>query len=155
MNHTIRRQDRRISDEESIEILRKGEYGVLSICTSTNEAYGIPLSYVLVDREIYFHCATEGLKLDFLRLNNKVSFCVVGKTKVLPSSFSTIYESAIAFGTASFVGGDEKREGLRRLVDKYSGDFVKEGEATIDKSYLKVQVIKLTIESITGKARKL
>jgi nitroimidazol reductase NimA-like FMN-containing flavoprotein (pyridoxamine 5'-phosphate oxidase superfamily) len=99
MDHTIRRQDRKLSEEESIEILQKGEYGVLSMCSAENEGYGIPLNYVFSQKTIYFHCAVEGSKLDFLKNKNKVSFCVVGNTEVQPSEFGTIYESAIAFGT--------------------------------------------------------
>ncbi len=49
---------------------------------------------------IYFHCAPEGHKLENLSGNNKVSFCVVGKTQVLPDKFATNYESVIVFGTA-------------------------------------------------------
>ena len=154
MDHTIRRQDRKLPEEESIEILKNGEYGVLSMCTPDYEGYGIPLNYAFMGNVIYFHCAIEGSKLDFLKNNNKVSFCVVGNTVVQPSEFGTIYESAIAFGTVSFIDGEEKREGLRRLVEKYSGNYINEGEENINKSYSKVQVIKLSIDFITGKAKK-
>jgi uncharacterized protein len=154
MDHIIRRKDRMLSDAESTEILRKGEYGVLSMCSANNEGYGIPLSYALVNQSIYFHSATEGSKLDFIRNNNKVSFCVVGRTKVLPSEFGTLYESAIAFGVISEVDGEEKGEALMELVKKYSGEYIQEGIENINKNYSRVQVIKLSIESITGKAKK-
>jgi hypothetical protein len=150
----MRRQDRKLTDEESIEILRKGEYGILSMCTANNGAYGIPLNYVLVNNEIYFHSATEGSKLDFLLNNNKVSFCVVGNTEILPAKFATIYESVIVFGNASLVNGDEKKEGLMHLVEKYSSAYIHEGDEYIEKYYSKVKVMKLSIESFSGKARK-
>ena len=153
MNHAMRRQDRRLTEEESTEILRKGEYGVLSMCSVNNEGYGIPLSYALVNQSIYFHSATEGSKLDFIRNNNKVSFCVVGRTKVMPSEFGTLYESAIAFGVISEVDGEEKREALMELVKKYSGEYIQEGIENINNNYSRVQVIKLSIESLTGKAK--
>jgi len=154
MDETMIRSDRQISDEESFEILRKGDYGILSMCTPNNSAYGIPFSYVLVNREIYFHCATKGSKLDYLRNNNKVSFCVVGNTKVLPSKFAALYESAIVFGTTSEVDGEEKRSTLMHFIDKYSSDYIEEGLKIIDKSYEKVIIIKLSIESVAGKAKK-
>lgn len=93
----MRREDRKLTDQETIEILRKAEFGVLSMCTSDSQGYGVPLNFAFADNTIYFHCATEGSKLDYLRYNNKVSFCAVGKTELMPSKFGTKYESAIVF----------------------------------------------------------
>ena len=150
----MRRQDRKISKEEAIEILLIGEYGVLSMCTPTNEGYGIPINYAFVGDNIYFHCAPEGSKIDFLNYNNRVSFCVVGKTEILPSKFGIIYESAIASGCISNVSDEEKREALMHIIQKYSGDYIQEGIEYIDKYYSRVHVLKLSIETLTGKARK-
>lgn len=154
MNANMRRQDREITIPESIEILQKGEYGVLSMCTHSNEGYGIPLNFVFYKDSLYFHCAREGSKLDYLKNNNRVSFCVVGATTVLPSKFGTLYESAIAFGYTSEVEGSEKMVALKQFIEKYSGDYIHEGKEYIDKLFEKVNVIKLTVESVTGKARK-
>ncbi len=150
----MRRQDREIIHAEVIDILQKGEYGVLSMCTPTNEGYGVPLNYAYHKENVYFHGAKEGSKLNYLRNNNKVSFCVVGKTKLLPSVFGTLYESVIVSGSATEVEGAEKREALQQLIEKYSGDYVPEGNEYIEKMYDRVMVIKLTVETITGKARK-
>jgi nitroimidazol reductase NimA-like FMN-containing flavoprotein (pyridoxamine 5'-phosphate oxidase superfamily) len=150
----MRRKDRQITQQESIEIVQKGEYGILSMCTPTNEGYGVPLNYVFYGNNIYFHCAKEGSKLDYLRNNPKVSFCVVGETKVLPSQFGTLYESVIVSGISSEVEGTEKLEALKQLIEKYSGEYIWEGKEYIDKLYGKVNVIKLTVKSISGKARK-
>jgi nitroimidazol reductase NimA-like FMN-containing flavoprotein (pyridoxamine 5'-phosphate oxidase superfamily) len=150
----MRRLDRQITQQESIEILEKGEYGVLSMCTPANEGYGVPLNYTFDGNNIYFHCAKEGTKLENLRNNPNVSFCVVGETKVLPSMFGTLYESVIVSGYTSEMEGTEKLEALKLLIKKYSGEYIREGNEYIDKLYEKVNVIKLTVESISGKARK-
>jgi len=150
----MRRQDREVSESEAIEILKKGEFGVLSMCTSNNEGYGIPLNFVMKNNEIYFHCAIEGSKLEYLRKNNRVSFCVVGSTMVLPSQFGTIYGSAIALGVATEVEGEEKHEALMLILEKYSANYIQEGIEYISKAYERVKVLKLSIEAITGKARK-
>ena len=154
MYKEIRRQDRKITDKEALDILKKGEYGILSMCTPENQGYGIPLSYALDNSKIYFHCAVEGSKLGYLRGKNRVSFCVVGKTEVLPSKFRTLYESVIAFGTIKEVIGNEKRDALMILLKKYSKDFIDEGKEYIEKSFDRVKMLALLIESITGKARK-
>lgn len=150
----MRRKDRAITENEAIEILIKGEYGILSMCTAENEGYGIPLNYVLDNHQIYFHCAASGSKLDYLLNNNKVSFCVVGSTTVIPSDFGTLYESTIVSGTTSEVDGNEKREALKRIIEKYSAEFTTEGNEYINKLFDRVSVIKLSIQSITGKARR-
>ena len=150
----MRRQDRQITQQESIEIVLKGEYGVLSMCTPTNEGYGVPLNYAYDGNNLYFHFAGEGTKLDYLKNNPKVSFCIVGKTQVLPSQFGTLYESVIVSGYTSKVEGTEKLEALKQLIEKYSGEYIREGKEYIEKLIEKVTVIKLIIHSINGKARK-
>lgn len=77
MKNNIRRQDRRTSIDEAVDLMKRGEFGILSMCSSEKEGYGIPINYVFDNSRIYFHCATEGAKLEYLRNNNKVSFCVV------------------------------------------------------------------------------
>ena len=150
----MRRQERELSHNEVLAILEKGEYGVLSMCTLANEGYGVPLNYVFNNPDIYFHCAKEGSKLECLRKNPNVSFCVVGKTTVLPSTFGTLYESVIAVGTTSEVEGTEKQEALKLFIEKYSGEFIPEGNEYITKLLERVSVIRLTVKSVTGKARK-
>ncbi len=150
----MKRKDREITENEAFEILTKGEFGILSMCTTDNEGYGVPLNYVFDQDKMYFHCASAGSKLEHLRQNNKVSFCVVGNTCILPSDFGTLYESTIVFGTTSEIDGAEKREALLKIIEKYSAHFIKEGNEYIDKLYDRVSVIKLSIRSITGKARR-
>ncbi len=97
----MRRSDRALAEVEINEVLEKGEYGFLSTISDHGYPYVVPLSYVYDNNSIYFHCATEGEKLDNIKQNNKVSFCVVTDTEVLPDKFSTKYKSVIAFGKAS------------------------------------------------------
>jgi nitroimidazol reductase NimA-like FMN-containing flavoprotein (pyridoxamine 5'-phosphate oxidase superfamily) len=151
----MRRQDRKIEYKEAYQILKDGEYGILSMVTTDNSAYGIPFSYVIIDDSVYFHCALEGSKLDFIRKNNKVSFCVVGKTEVLPSKFSTKYESAIVLGEIYEVNDqNEKKKSLIELVVKYSPAHMESGEKYIDAALHQVNILRLDIKELTGKARK-
>lgn len=149
----VRRKDREISREEAERILTEGEYGVMSTVGLDGYGYGVALSYVYYNNSIYFHCAQEGHKLENIDYNNKVSFGVVGKTKVLPQQFSTEYESAVVFGRAVFVENEEKEKALIALIDKYSPEFKTEGMEYINRSGAKTKVIKIEAERITGKAR--
>lgn len=153
MFYEIRRKDRAISDKKAVEILTNGEFGVLSSTGENGYAYGVPLNYVLTENKIYFHCFVEsGHKIDNFKFNNKVSFCVVGKSEVIPNQFSTKYESVIAFGKISEVFEEEKISALRDLLKKYSAGHEEKGEKYIQNDEHHTGVYKIEIEHLTGKS---
>jgi nitroimidazol reductase NimA-like FMN-containing flavoprotein (pyridoxamine 5'-phosphate oxidase superfamily) len=154
MERNIRRIDRAIPESEAREILQKGEYGILSTVSIDGQPYGVPLSFSYTGDAIYFHCALEGQMVGNVKDNNSISFCVVGKTEVLPDKFGTKYESVIVHGKVSEVTGDEKQKGLVELLKKYSPGFIKEGLQYINNTGRKTRVYKIMIESMTGKSRK-
>lgn len=148
----MRRKERQIEIIEAEEILKNGEYGVLSTNGENGYSYGTPLSYVYFNNSVYFHCALEGQKLENINYNNKISFCVVGKTCVIQAKFSTKYESTILFGEANEVFGEEKNEALIAILKKYSPDFIDKGKLYIKNAGDKTKVIKININKISGKA---
>ena len=149
----MRRKDKAMQDGAIIGLLQTGEYGVLSTVDGNEQPYGVPLNYLLMNNCIYFHCALEGHKLDNLAANPKVSFCVVGRTNVLPAEFSTEFESVIVFGLASVIDGEERYQALAGLIEKYSPEFISEGAAYIEKFDSQTCVVRVTIEKTTGKAK--
>ena len=96
----------------------------------------------------------EGEKIDCIEANPDVSFCVVGETRVLPEAFGTLYESAVVRGVAGEAEGDEKRRALEGLLEKYSPDHVAPGREYIKKLWDRTRVYRVTITSLTGKARR-
>ncbi len=154
MFREMRRKDRELGKEEIFEILKKGEYGIFSTISQNGYPYGLPVNYVYTNGSIYFHCAVEGHKLDNIKNNDKVSFCVVGPTQILHDKFSTKYESVIVFGRAIEVSGDEKNRALLELINKYSPDYIEQGKEYIQKKNKDSKVIKIKTEHITGKGRR-
>jgi nitroimidazol reductase NimA-like FMN-containing flavoprotein (pyridoxamine 5'-phosphate oxidase superfamily) len=150
----MRRKDKAMDKDAAAHLLQTGEYGILSTVDVQGQPYGVPLNYVFHEGCLYFHCALEGQKLDNLLANRRVSFCVVGRTRVLPEEFNTEYESVIAFGEASVVQGDERHCALVRLVEKYSPDFIEEGHKYIERHDSRTLVVKIHIRSMTGKAKQ-
>jgi nitroimidazol reductase NimA-like FMN-containing flavoprotein (pyridoxamine 5'-phosphate oxidase superfamily) len=150
----LRRNDRAMPQDEALALLDKAEYGILSTVSENSEPYGVPLNFCFSDNSIYFHCARAGQKINHLEHNQKVSFCVVGKTQLLPAKFSTRYESVIVFGKAEEVFAAEKQNALEKLVRKYSADFLEPGKKYIEKSQVETRVFKLKISRLTGKARR-
>ena len=151
MMREIRRKDKKIGTDEAINLLSECEYGVLSTVDNDGQPYGVPVNYVYKDNCIYFHCALIGHKIDNIDNNPKVSFCVVGDTKVLPSEFGTEYVSAVAFGVASEVKGTEWYNALVWLLEKYSSGYIEEGKKYIEKKDKATKVIKIEIQHISGK----
>jgi len=150
----MRRKDRLITESEAYSILEKGEFGLLSTSSKNNEPYGVPLNYCLTDGCIYFHCAPDGRKINHITENPKVSFCVVGNTELLPDLFSTKFESCIVQGHAVESFGEEKQKALEGLIHKYSAGFIPEGLEYIEKRKDKTKIFKISIISISGKARR-
>jgi nitroimidazol reductase NimA-like FMN-containing flavoprotein (pyridoxamine 5'-phosphate oxidase superfamily)/GNAT superfamily N-acetyltransferase len=151
----IRRQDKILDDERTLNLLETGEYGFLAICGINGYGYGIPINYVFYDNCIYFHCAVEGYKLENIQQNNRVSFCIVGRTQVIPQKFLITYESAFVFGRIMYdLPEDERHKALNLLVAKYSPDFTDISHAYISKSFHRTLILKLEIEHVSGKSKK-
>jgi uncharacterized protein len=65
------------------------------------------------------------------------------------------YASAIVFGKAGEVDGEEKMRALIAFVEKYSTDeYHEKGKQYAESAFHKTVVIKIAVELITGKGRK-
>lgn len=155
MNAPIRRKDRQLDDAAAMALLKRGEYGILSTSDKHNQPYGIPVNYVVMEGSIFFHCATEGQKLENITANRGVSFCVVGRTELLPEKFSTRYESVVVSGSAEIIDDyDLKKTALDALISKYAPGNTAAGQTYIDKLMDKTTVVRVSIDHLAGKARK-
>lgn len=152
--HEMRRKDRAVSNEDAVGILTKAEYGVLSTVCPDGSPYGVPLNFCLVENAIYFHCAMNGRKIDNIVKNRCVSFCAVGATEVQPEKFATNYESVIVSGTIDEVFAQEKQTALEGLLKKYSANYFEDGLAYIEKLREKTKVFKISVATMSGKARR-
>jgi len=119
-----------IKDENLIiDILEDVEFGTLAIC-SDNKPYSLPLNFVQVEKEIFFHGAKKGKKIDIMKKNSNASFSVVESFSLLPSYFSTdtgsaspathMFKSVIIDGIIEFVEDyEQKVKALGYLMKKY------------------------------------
>ncbi len=149
----MRRKKQALSKAETIEILQSCTSGVLAVTGDNDFPYAVPLSYAYKDGKLFFHIAKEGHKLDSIAKNNKVSFCVIQMDQVIQNTFTTHFRSAIVFGRARILTEDsEKRYALECLVEKYSPDYIAEGQSVIERSWNRLYAVEVQIEHITGKA---
>lgn len=155
-NDNVRRQDRLLGEKEAFELLRNGEFGILSLAAPDGSPYGIPVSYVWDGVEsIYFHCAKEGKKLSCIDFSSKASFCIVGKTNVVPNKFTTGYESIVLqCEIKREIGEDERMHALRLLLEKYSPDDMVVGMKYAEKSFGRTEIVRMTVVEFSGKCKR-
>lgn len=151
-----RRPEREISREEAIDILKQGEYGVLSLAhTENGYPYGVPINYIYDSNKLYFHCGNSGQKLDIIRTNPRACFTVVLDAQVLPKQHSTSYRSVIVFGRCSLVEKELKDEILLKFGLHFAAEYPEEIKKNIVKLGKVTEIIQFEIEHLTGKRRKL
>lgn len=155
-NKNVRRQDRLLDETTAETLLKTGEYGVLSMQSEENGAYGVPLNFVWDgDQSIYLHCAPEGRKLLCITHCNNVSFCVVGQTNVISNKFTTGYESVILECKAKMnLKSNEKMKALELFLDKYSPADKETGMKYAEKSFKRTEIIRLDIHEWSGKTKQ-
>lgn len=118
--------------------------------------YVVPLSFGWEDDDgqlaVYFHCAKEGKKLDLIEKNPNVCLeaDILAGYKSTGHSVTADYKSVIAFGKAERVYGKELVKGLDLLLkhcrtEGYSAEECAAKDITA--------VVKITVESVTGKRR--
>ncbi|MCK5827408.1 pyridoxamine 5'-phosphate oxidase family protein, partial [Candidatus Bipolaricaulota bacterium] len=82
----MRRQDREIVDEKRIwEILRSADVCRVAFC-GEGWPYIIPMNFGILDRKLYFHCVSEGTKLDLLKANANVCFEAEARVEIAPGA---------------------------------------------------------------------
>ena len=154
-NDEVRRRDRLLDESRALELLRTAEYAVLSMIDEQGKPYGIPISHIWDEGEhIYIHCAPEGKKLRALRAHSEVSLCIVGRVHLLPSKFTTEYESVILRGTAHIdLSEEERRHALHLLLEKLCPDDLELGKVYVEKSFHRTAIIRIDVESFSGKRK--
>lgn len=160
----MRRQDSQIGDDERIwEILRSAVVCRVAFCDE-GWPYIVPMNFGCLDGKLYFHCASEGMKLDLLRANPNVCFEVEVNVEIAPSAdvcnWSVRYQSVIGLGHISIVEElDEKRAGLKALVAQSSRLAQSRGLAQHSNADIEIPqqlsaatvVLRVDVTSLTGK----
>ena len=155
MFRTMRRFKQQISEEECIRILHEEKRGILSMHGEDGYPYGIPMNhwYNPENGKLYFHCAKTGHKLDAIRKNDKVSYCVYDQGFRKDGDWALNIRSVVVFCRARIV--DDAEDDLRRriaigLCRKFTDD-----EAFLQKELVnampRAAFLELTPDHMTGK----
>lgn len=148
----MRRIKQLLADEEAKRILIDGTHGVLAVSGDDGYPYAVPMSYVYADGNLYFHSAIQGHKVDALRRNPKVSFCVVERDEIRPAEYTTYFCSVIAFGHVTILESDEEKvAALRQIGERYYPGHPADAQHEAEKSLSRVLVLCMEINHLTGK----
>lgn len=156
MFREMRRKKQMLSEKKCKEILENGTSGVLAVLGDDGYPYAVPISYVYEGSKIYFHCATNGHKLDAIRQHDKASFCVIAQDLVVPEEYTSYYRSVIAFGRIRILEEEtEKQDAAQKLALKYAPDDAPQNRAdTISQAWKAFHMLEMTVEHMTGKEAK-
>lgn len=151
----MRRKDRKLDEQVAVSLLEHCEYAVLSTIGEDGNPYGIPISPVLEGKNLYFHCALEGTKLQNIRNRPAVCVTCVGETRLVPEKFTTEYQSAIAFGTASMVEDEEEKVRILYLLcQKYAASNLDAFDREVKRSLHRTGICKIAITESSAKGKR-
>lgn len=156
MFRELSRKKQMLSLEECIRILKTEKRGVLSVLGDGGYPYGMPINhwYNEEDGKIYFHCGKTGHRLEALRKENKVSFCVYDEGSCEEGEWALNFKSVIVFGTVEI---SDDLERIIHITTKLSHQFTQDDEYIQDEikhHAHRTLLLVLTPEHICGKSVK-
>lgn len=153
----MRRSDREITGfSEIVRVMEQCD--VCRLALHDDYPYILPLNFGMevegTQITLYFHSAKAGKKFELLARDDRVGFEMdCGHRLVLDESNGNCtmgYESVMGRGRLEVVEDEEKQKGLRLLMAHYRREDFPYNEAVVPQT----AVLKLTVEEITGKARR-
>jgi len=152
----MRRKEREITNIEDIEsIISRADVCRVAFAYG-NDPYIVTLNFGYSggkEKKIYFHCASEGKKLEMIRKNNWVCFEMDIDHKLHTGKnacdYGMSYRSVVGWGRILVLTDDEeKKTGLDSIMSHYS----QEKSFSYDKSTLdRTILLRLDIIKVTGK----
>ena len=139
--------------EECVEILKSEVRGVLSVNGDDGYPYGIPHNhwYNEADGKIYFHSGKKGHKIDAIRADGKVSYCVTRCCGKREGEWWLNFESVVVFGRVEFIEDYDKALQISKDLSYKFTDDEEYIQKELDHSGPGVLVFALVPEHITGK----
>ena len=130
MSFHLRRKDKEVTDERLLKrILKTTKYVTIAL-SMNNEPYLVSLSHGYDEKKncVYFHCAREGKKLQYLRSNNTVWGQALLDYGYSEGECTYLYASVHFSGKVTMLENlEEKREALAcmiRQIDKNPDNLI-------------------------------
>ena len=154
MFREITRKKQILSTEECKNILQEQKRGVLSVITEDGYPYGMPINHYYDEENncIWMHGGKSGHKIDCLKENNRVSYCVYDEGYRNEKEWWLNIRSVIVFGRMEMIDDyDTVIDIARKLSYRFTEDetYIQDEIAKSAKGTL---LLKLNIEHMSGKS---
>ncbi|MFB0557767.1 MAG: pyridoxamine 5'-phosphate oxidase family protein [Candidatus Bathyarchaeia archaeon] len=154
MKYHMRRKDKEIADEVAMKkILKSTQYVTIAMCKE-DQPYLVSLSHGYDEERncIYFHCANEGKKLDYLRANRRVWGQAVIDRGYSQGECNHLYASVMFSGKVTLLENrDEKWDALAIMTRQLDSDPKKLIATRKPESLENTVVGRIDIDYMTGK----
>ena len=138
---------------DCVQVLKKETRGVLSVLGDGGYPYGMPMNHWYEEEDgcVYFHGGNIGHRLEALKKDCKVSFCVYDQGYRKEGEWALNVKSVIIFGRMELL---EDQETIKAITRKLSYKFTQDEayiEDEIEKHAHRTVLMKLLPEHICGK----
>lgn len=133
MFRELSRKSKQLPREACIDLLKTETRGVLSVLGDEGYPYGTPMNHYYCEEDgcIYFHCGRAGHRLDSLRKQNKVSFCVYDHGYRNQGEWALNVHSVVVFGRIEIIDNVDE---VVRIVTPLCHKF------TMDEAYIRDEI---------------
>lgn len=153
MEHKMHKANRQLSPEDTLAVLKRGDYGTLSVNGDDGCPYATPVNYIVVNDTVYIHSAPYGYKVECLQKDAKCCFSAIVSAQIVPSKITATFESVVITGKVTFVEDKaEKRAALEAFVTQKHPGYEEIGFKMIEKQIDKTAVLRIDVQEMTGKA---
>ena len=160
MKYHVRRKDREITDTKKLqETLNEARYVTLALCME-NKPYLVSLShcYDIDANSLYFHCAKQGKKIDYMKNNPKVWGQALIDQGYVDGKCNHLYTTVMFSGTVELVEDLDEKRRIFNLMFVNQERVKNQGETDPhlirigkDSELLDVAVGKILLNEISGK----
>jgi nitroimidazol reductase NimA-like FMN-containing flavoprotein (pyridoxamine 5'-phosphate oxidase superfamily) len=154
----MRRKDRELKEREEIELIIKSSDVCRIAFADSDMPYIVTMNFGYrkgPEPELYFHCATQGRKLDMMRKNNYVCFEMDTDHEIYKGrdacDWGMKYSSVVGYGRLSELEGEtERKAALDKIMEHYGG----RGKYVYDPGVFRATaLLVLKISEMTGKRK--
>ena len=157
MTYHMRRADKEINDVRVLrKILKSSSYVTVAMCKD-NEPYLVSLSHGYDETRncIYFHCAAEGKKFDFLKANNRIWAQALLDHGYIQGKCDHSYASVHFNGRVSFIEDPgEKLHAIQTMINQLDKNPAKLLTKLKAEKLETTLIGRIDIEGMTGKKTK-
>ena len=151
----MRRNEKEIMDQNDItQIIQSAEICRIAL-VDKDKPYIVPVCFGYEDNCLYIHSAGKGKKIDIINKNPNVCFEIEADCHLKPGTnesacdWTMKFRSIIGFGKAFLIQSrQEIKDALDIIMEHYS---TRENFKYNDRSLEKIAIIKIAIDSMTGK----